>query len=360
MTVQELFNSLTFDDILAAMRSTHRNDRPIRNVAGYKEAYDVFCNLKPVGEGGEVTFDISPREEWFTPHSLPLVANNVEGDYWENTVQKTVIYPNDNPFTEAELAGAILWGMTFYGFTKRDEWPPNDEPYTIYGEKAKLLERRLFIPYLRKKKEKLKLKKGELPFGITFTLKVWNEIHQRQRHQNRSKRSRYHRISQRIEHLKTLDKRQHHINRLQEVLGSAVTPALEILKAEAIREKWFDSHSYGKLPRLDYLIDLLENYCPDFDEICRTGNRTIIVCYTACTTPLSSEEESALSTFLAAHFPPDSDWQLFFATDNAIPNEMALQFIGIKHPTMLHNIPQQVKYVWIFRNFATYTTDSQR
>lgn len=331
MTVQQLFNSVTFDDILAALRHTHRNDQSIQNVAGYKEAYDVFCKLKPAGEGGEVTFDVTPREEWFTPHSLPLVANNVEGDYWENTVQKIVIMPDGNPFTDAELAGAILWGMTFYGFTKRDEWPPNDETYSHYGERAKLLERKLFIPYLRDKTIKQKLKKRELPFGIAFTMEVWNEIHQRQRHQNRSKRRRYHRISQRIEHLKRLDKHQHLINRLQEVLGSDATLASEILKAEAIREKWFDSHCYGKLPRLDYLIDLLENYCPDFDDICRTGNRTIIVCYTACTTPLSSEEESALSTFLTAHFPPDSDWQLFFASDNTIPNEMALQFISIEN-----------------------------
>lgn len=333
MTVQELFNSLTFDDILAAMRSTHRNDRPIRNVAGYKEAYDVFCNLKPAGEGGEVTFDISPREECFTPHSLPLVANNVEGDYWENTVQKTVIYPNDNPFTEAELAGAILWGMTFYGFTNRDEWPPNDTAFSLYGKQAKLLERQLFIPYLRDKIIKQELKKGELPYGIAFTMEVWNEIHQRQRHQNRSKRRRFHRIKQRIEQLKKLNKRQHLINRLQEVLGPDVIPASIMLKAEAINEKWFDSHCYGKLPRLDYLIDLLENYCPYLDEICQSYDHNIVVCYTVDTTPLTEDETIRLSSFLSKHFSPGSNWQLFLASDNTIPNEMALQFINIENST---------------------------
>lgn len=330
MTVQELFNSLTFDDIMAALRCTHRNDRSIRNVAGYKEAYDVFCNLKPAGEGGKVTFDVTPREECFTPHSLPLVANNVEGDCWENTVQKTVIYPNNNPFTDAELAGAILWGMTFYGFTTRDEWPPDNSAYTRYGEKAKLLERRLFIPYLRDKKERLKLRKGESPFGIAFAVEVWNDIHQRQRHQNRSKRRRYHRISQRIELLKKLDKRRYLINRLQEVLGSDAIPASEILKAEAINETWFDSHCYGKLPRLNYLIDLLDNYCPYFDDICQVGDHNIVVCYTANTTPLTDDEKIRLHSFLSNHFSPDSNWQLLFASDNTLPNEMALQFIGIK------------------------------
>lgn len=330
MTVQELFNALAFNDIMAALRCTHRNDRSIRSVAGYKEAYDIICSLSPEGEGGKVTFDVTPREDWFTPHSLPLVANDVEGDYWENTVQKTVIYPNDNPFTEAELAGAILWGMTFYGFTIRDKWPPNDTAFSHYGKQAKLLERKLFIPYLRGKTIKQELKKGELPFGIAFTMEVWNEIHQRQRHQNRSKRRRYHRISQRIELLKKLDKRQHLINRLQAVLGPNSIPATEILQAEAISEKWFDSHCYGKRPRLDYLIDLLENYCPYFDDICQFGDHNLVVCYTADTTPLTNDEKIRLRSFLSIYFSPDSNWQLFFAPDNTIPNELALQFIGIK------------------------------
>lgn len=231
--------------------------------------------------------------------------------------------------------------MTFYGFTNRDEWPPNDEAYTLYGAQAKLLERKLFIPYLRDKKERLKLKNGVLPFGIAFTLEVWNEIHQHQRHQNRSKRRRYHRISQRIEQLKRLDKRQYLINRLQEVIGPDATPTSEILKAEIIREKWFDSHCYGKLPRLDYLIDLLESYCPYFDEICQSCDHNIVVCHTASTTPLTDDEKNHLHSFLSNHFSSSSDWQLFFATTNDLSNEMALQFIVIKTSViMLHNIPQ--------------------
>ncbi len=72
---------MTFDDVITALRNTQRNDRSIQNVAGYKEAFDVLCNLKPEGDGGEVIFDVTPREEWFTPHFLPLVVNYVEGDY---------------------------------------------------------------------------------------------------------------------------------------------------------------------------------------------------------------------------------------------------------------------------------------
>ena len=333
MTVQELFISMTFDEVLAALRNTHRNDHSIRNVAGYKEAFDVLCNLKPEGEGGEVTFDVTPREEWFSPHSLPMLANGVEGEYWENIVQKTVVKPDDNPFTDAELAGAILWGATFYGFSRHHKWIPSYVAYSKFGEQAKRLEQRQYIPYLRDKKIIRRLKKEIAKHGVAFTMEEWDAIHYRQQHQNRSKRKRFHRIEHRIEQLKKIDKRQHLIDRLNVAIGRDNTPASEILNAKSITEEWFESHSYGKLPRLDYIIELLNNYCLDFDEICRTGNRTIIVCYTAAVSSLSTKEQTALRDFLAHHFSHGTNWQLIFATDPTIPSELALQFISIEKST---------------------------
>lgn len=333
MTVQQLFNSMTFDEVLTALRNTHRNDHSIRNVAGYKEAFDVLCNLKPEGEGGEVTFDVTPREEWFSPHSLPMLANDVEGDYWENIVQKTVVRPDNNPFTDAELAGAILWGATYYGFTRHRKWVPSYVTYSKFGEQAKRLEQRQYIPYLRNNNIIKRLKKEVTKYGVAFTMEEWDAIHYRQRHQNRSKRKRFHRIEQRIAQLEKLDKRQHLIDRLNEAIGRGRTPEAEILNAKSITEEWFESHSYGKQPRLDYIINLLENCCPEFDNICRAGNRTITVCYTAESTPLSAEEETSLRNFLSAHFPPQYNWQLHFATDNTIPEELAILFISIEEST---------------------------
>ena len=333
MTVQQLFNSMTFDEVLTALRNTHRNDRSIQNVAGYKEAYDALCNLKPEGGGGEVTFDVTPREKWFEPHSLPMLANGVEDDHWENIVQKTVVKPDDNPFTDAKLAGAILWGATYYGFTRHRKWVPSYLTYSKFGEQAKCVEQRQYLPYLRDKKKIRKLKKTMMAHGVAFTMEEWDTIHHRQQRQNRSKRKRYYRIQKRIERLEKLDKRQHLINRLNEVIGRDRTPDAEILNAKSVTEEWFESHSYGKRPRLDYIIDLLENYCHDFDEICRAGDHTLIVCHTAESTPLSPDEETALHNFLASHFSQGLNWQLHFATDPAIPSELALQFISIENPT---------------------------
>ena len=91
MTVQELFKSLGFKAISESLLHTHnRHEINIRNLAGYKMAYDLLCNIKFDGEGGEVTFSVTPREEWDDFHSLPLLADNVEGDVFENIVGKTL------------------------------------------------------------------------------------------------------------------------------------------------------------------------------------------------------------------------------------------------------------------------------
>ena len=80
MTVKELSDSLTFEDVIDALRLTHCNDPSIRSVAGYREAFDIITHTDFEGDGGVVTFDVTPEEEWSDSHSLPLLANNVEGD----------------------------------------------------------------------------------------------------------------------------------------------------------------------------------------------------------------------------------------------------------------------------------------
>ena len=153
MTVKELLISEGFDEIVKALQKTHCKERSIRNLASYKEAFDIICNTEFKGDGGDVTFDVTPREEWYSPGNLPLLANNVEDDYWENTVGKIIVKPDNNPFTDAELAGAILWGMTFYGFTpRRSKKLFNNKidrrSYTKYGLMVKQLMIKSILPYV--------------------------------------------------------------------------------------------------------------------------------------------------------------------------------------------------------------------
>lgn len=331
MTVKELFLSVGFDNIINALRNTHRNDRSIEGVVAYKEAFDIFCLTEFEGKGGEVTFDVTtPREAWYEPHNLPLLANNVEGDYWKNTVGKTIVKPDDNPFTDAELAGAILWGMTFCGFTRHAQWSPREECFTSFGERAERLERRLYLPYIRDKREKRKLKsKEEMPFGLAFTYEVWKQIHHGEKHQNRAKRKRYYRLKKRIALLKRLDKRQHLINTLHErCTFHDVQLEERIIHAGSIRETWRDSHVTDLSARADYLEDLMTNYFPTFRNICEGGEELLVVAYTSETSPLTDDEERQLKNMVSS-FEPKVPITFIKGIDNEAKADIALQFIII-------------------------------
>lgn len=331
MTVKELFLSVGFDNVLKALRNTHRSCRSIEGVVAYKEAFDIICLTEFEGEGGEVTFDVtSPREAWYEPHNLPLLANNVEGDYWKNTVGKTIVKPDDNPFTDAELAGAILWGMTFYGFTRHAEWSPREKRFTEFGDRAERLERKLYLPYIRDKREKRKLKsKEEMPYGIAFSMEIWNRIHYGERHQNRAKRKRYYRLKKRIAELKRLDKRQHLIDTIHEKCAF-YDPQLEsrIMTAGSINETWRDSHVADLANRTNYLEDLLTNYFPTFRDICEDGEELLVVAYTSETSPLTDEEERQLKNIVRS-FELNLPVTFIKGVDNEAKADIALQFIII-------------------------------
>lgn len=266
MTVKELFLSVGFDNVLKALRNTHRNDRSIEGVVAYKEAFDIICLTE--FEGEEVMFDVtSPCEAWYEPRNLPLLANNVEGGYWKNTVGKIIVKPDDNPFTDAELAGAILWGMTSYGFNRHAEWSPREERFTSFGERTEYLERSLYLPYIRDKREK---------------------------------RKRYYRLKKRIAELR----RQHLIDTIHERCGCH-DPQLEsrIMTAESINETCRDSHVADLANRTNYLKDLLTNYFPTFRDICEGGVELLIVAYTSETSSLPDEEEWQLRNVVRSFEP---------------------------------------------------------
>lgn len=330
MTVQELFRTFSFDDIVEALQNTHRHDESICDLASYKEAFDTLCHTLPSGEGGKVTFDVTPREHWFDEGNLPLLANGVEGELWGNIVGKEVVRPKDNPFTDAELVGAILWGATFYGFTPHKEWNPHEDFYTKYGERAQQLERKLYVPYLRNKKKISELKDflSPMPFGIAFSLEDWDLIECRQEHQNRPKRKRQYRLEKRIEWLKKLDKRHHLIDTIRAATDLPHEALAErILNAKAIHETWYESHTYGKEDRVEYITNLIGIYASDFStDFC--GNEINILVHTTQDYPLSDKELQSLKDFFTSFFS-NVQWNLLTGFDKHIGLELSIQFVGI-------------------------------
>ena len=302
MTVKELFLSVSFKQIVEAFARMpmYSSDSSVRNsLSGYKEAYDAICNLEPTGDGGEVTFDVESENAVEL-----LTCYNVEGDLWENVVTKTIVPPDDNAFTDAELAGAILWGMTFYGFSRHERWNPYKEYFTPYGEKAERLERKLYLPYIRDKREKRIVKSKKMPFGISFSFEVWEQIRYGKKHQNRAKRKRYYRLKRRIALLKRLDKRQHLIDTLRQTTDLADSD-LEgrIMSTGSIYETWRESHTYGKSLRIEYLEDLFTNYERMLNKPIADCEEMVVVAYTSIDSPLTDEELVRLQALLSGVAP---------------------------------------------------------
>ena len=158
------------------------------------------------------------------------------------------------------------------------------------------LEHKLYLPYIRDKRVKRELKgKEEMPCGIAFTREVWDRIHYGKKHQNRSKRKRFHRMKMRIAELKRLDKRQHLID---DLIATTGVPKEDIetliMKAGSVCEEWRESHVCGKTSRVDYVIDLISNYYPKLDDLCQACHDIIIVAYTDENEPMTEEEDNQL------------------------------------------------------------------
>lgn len=325
MTVKELLVSVGFDAIMKALKMMHPNDRSITDTAGYKEAFDIICNTMFDGEGGEVEFEV-----WDDSHSL--TAYYVEGDCWENSVGKIVIRPDDDSFTDADLAASILWGMTFYGFTRHAQWEPREEPFTQFGVMAEQLERKLYLPYIRDKRTLQSLKRDkDMPFGIAFPMEVWDRIDYCKRHQNRVKRKRFFRMERRIAQLKRLDKRQHLINSIAYKTGfSDAQLQGRIINAGSIHEHWRESHFYGRGSRIEYLNDLLANYVPSLYDVSEVCSEMLVMAYTSEESPLTADEETILRKIVSAVAAKRQlNATLIKGTDNETKGEIALQIIGI-------------------------------
>jgi hypothetical protein len=332
MTVKELLTSITFEEVATALRRTHHYDNSIREMASYKEAYDVICHTEFNGEGGEVTFDITePKEK--AKGSLPVLVNNVEGDYWENTIGKSVIFPDNKPFTNAELAGAILWGMTFYGFSHLKRWTPGVKPFGKYGEKAQRLWRKLYLPYLRNKKEIARLKRCDFYYNGGFSWKVWKEIKCHQEHQNRSKRKRYYRIENRIDYLERMANRDELLTNLFEMIGEeAETLRPQIMTANKMQLVIRESRTYGKMSRIDYLVELITHYNGVLWEEYEDYRDMIVVVTTSLQNLATAEEKQSLTNLFSEQATKRCiNLKFIHGIEPSLPKaEMNLRFIIVK------------------------------
>lgn len=343
MTVQELFKALSFDEIARALQQTHFRD--IENFIGqsaeYKMAYDQLCHIVPEGDGGEVTFDIVSPESLVNTKTIAIVANNVEGQCWENILQKDVIRPGDNNVTDAEMAGAILWGITFYGFTPHsqercfDDFFNDDSPFATQAYRLGIRE---MLPYIKDKEERRELKKLSKghPDGVPCSIETMKYLRERRKHFNRSKRKREYRMSKRQEALWKMNRRYHNVDRLRK-FGIIEKPGFmeclieKIYNAKSVNDVMLESFTYGKTGRVEYLKELLDKYACEMKGPSNSDSKLTIIIWSSKSYPLNFDERKQLHEFLMKFFAlPASAIQIVFGVTKAENSEIQIQFISIK------------------------------
>lgn len=343
MTVQELIKSVSFDEIATALQRTHFRD--VENFIGqsaeYKMAYDQFCHISPKGDVGEVTFDVASAESLVNPEVKAIVANNVEGQKWGDILQKEVIRPADQNVTDAEMAGAILWGATFYGFTPHsmdrcfDLCFNDDSPFAT---QAYRLDIREMLPYIKDKAERRELKKLSKgnPDGVPCDIETMRYLWKRRKHLNRSKRKREYRMSKRQEELWKMNRLYHDMERLRK-FGNIEEPDFmeslikQIYQAQSVNDVMLESFAYGKTDRIEYLKELLDKYASEMKGPSDSDSKLAIIIWSSESHPLNMVGRKQMHRFLIQFFAlPASSIQIVFGTTKAKNQEIQIQFISIK------------------------------
>lgn len=344
MTVQELFKFLPFDEVAAALQCTHfrEDENFIGQSAEYKMAYDQFCHIKPEGDGGEVTFNVASAESLANPKVKAITANNVEGQKFEDILQKEVIRPAAQNVTDAVMAGAILWGATFYGFTPYsmakcfDSWFNDDSPFATQAYRLGIRE---MVPYIKEKEERRELKKLSKgnPEGVPCSFETLDYLHKRRKHLNRSKRKREYRMSKRQEELWKMNRLYHDVERLRK-FGTIEEPGFmtrlieKIYKAKSVNDVMLESFAYDETARVEYLKELLDKYACEMKGPDNSDSKLTIIIWNSESYPLNSDERKQLSEFLKKFFRlPASLMQIVFGETKAENPEIQLQFISVKN-----------------------------
>lgn len=266
MTLKELLLQVDFDNVVPFIMKHYQY--LCHCMAGFKMAFDGMCNTMPNKCDEQIKVEIC-AEEGEEPY---LAVYHSDDDVWENVVGREVIIDSNVKAPLEEIAAAILFDATFYGFTPDDrddtfeEWdkdmkpPTNGNPYRIRWWKM-----------TQREHDSLCQKKdiGKRGYSIdpkhpfaSLTDKPMNRI----------KRMRAHRWEKRIDEL---DRLAHRWDLLQKIKSSVAQTDLTIFsdmlfKAPRCKVKRMVDYSADGIG-LSYIYELMTKYVQyDFSKADKT------------------------------------------------------------------------------------------
>ncbi len=117
MTLQEILNSVRFEDLKSHL--IDMDPQAFENLYSFKEAFDALCMMEPKG-GIEIPVRIERVIDDFDGKPYLSVYFKVREE-WNNMLSRAVVVDEQTSATIQEIAAAILWEITYYGFSLEEE-----------------------------------------------------------------------------------------------------------------------------------------------------------------------------------------------------------------------------------------------
>ncbi len=300
MKLKELLLSTNFDSLIPALQK--EGDLAIRQ---YREAYDILCHLTPADESKLKNKQIGVY--WSKPDGLfkdeePYInVSNCEGDYWENNVAKEVVVDEDCGLKKEDLVAKILWSCTFYGYTPQTTKETFEDRFehkmhTLYGNRARKLEQKLYFNYLsgKARREILHTKKLFLSNSISMSSEEWGYCHMRMAKASRIKKMRDHRLQKRIDEF---DHKEKYEGLREKFLGGK---DISFHDMDFIYDDYsmfltqMETHTFGEMSRVEYLHRLMKYFEIEPDKDMENLQKLVVLCRVSSEHPLSMEEKEAI------------------------------------------------------------------
>lgn len=280
----ELLQRVRFKDMVPILKEFCISDRqPVGQLTYYKQVFDCLRLMKP-----EITND-----------TMRVGTSDGEGDFWTRSLGKTIVYNDGLPSDDAVVAAHFLWNCTFYGFRPVASYNPHSDEENPYWMKSfRILEKDMaFAAHLSMKKYR------KMTIFEKEETEVFDKVYDPRRKMNRSKRMRLHRHEIMKEKYDRMAKVWGTVDEICSFDADIKREDLNYLYDTAlIFNDRFESHTEDPSKRIDYLLDLIENWSKaDY----RSCDSLVIDVIHDKNYPFTEEEMDKLNAFVCSCEPLD-------------------------------------------------------
>lgn len=333
MTLRELLTQTAFDNIVPYIKRSEQPD----DVCHYKQAYDILLHTVPCEAGCHDVYVGIYREQDGAEY---VGASQIEGAAWTEYIDGSIVLEEGMEVCQEELAFRLLWHLTFFGYSQEQNNEPlhtmGDDGYhdNKYGRMARHIDNKRYMLWANKairKRIVASIKEYEAEDKHCFALSEqdWNYILHHERHCNRMKRMRDHRLELRLKELENLDRCE---NTIQQLLVNQVSQ----ITREDLSFLWnkggrigneFQTRAYDATHRLAYLEELISKY--GALDVGKAMRKCVVRLSTSQDFLLTQEERGVIYNKVKES-TMDKSPILIEAIDETLGCELDVMIVGIK------------------------------